>query len=286
MTYYTYKFTWYGLLPFCCDPHMGVSLWIMHRIILLEPRTNRRPATSDTKSVVVTGNFDNWLQTDGVLTRDHFGNFEADVKLPALDTILFKFVVDGKWVTSLSYKTAQDEFGNNNNYLDVAELTAVEEFVEEPEEPEEQTARDESAGSEPEPVVADDVVEEKLTQVLTSESSYAAVSIPASSDSAFEHVSDISHEESSITDAVPPGTDPDKPSCRNAPEDITPTNSRAGRPLDAEGTTLGGHSCDSSISGRPLQPDSEAVALSPVLARGKGPRRREGLIIRLKSIFR
>lgn len=215
------------------------------------------------------------------MTPDHFGNFEAEVKLPALDTILFKFVVNGEWVTSGSYKTTHDEFGNTNNYLDAAELTAVEEFLEEPK----QDA--ETANYHPEPSgAADESVEDKLTQVLTAESSYAAVSIPPSSDSAFEHVSDVSHGDTEATESTsPPGTDPDKPSCRNAPEDITPTNSAVRRPLDAEVTTLGGQSCDSSISGRPFQPDSETVALSPALARGK-PRRREGLIIRLKSIFR
>lgn len=235
--------------------------------------------------MVVTGNFDNWLQKDGVLTPDHFGNFEADVKLPALDTILFKFVVNGEWVTSASYKTTQDEFGNTNNYLDAAELTAVEEFVEEPVEAEAHaSAEEETAKYAPEPAVSDEAAEEKLMQVLTSESSYAAVSIPPSTDSAFERVSELSHGDADS--AAPSGTDPDKPSCRNAPEDITPTNSRAGRPLDAEVTTLGGHSCDSSLSGRPLQPDGETVALSPAQARGKAPGRREGLIIRLKSIFR
>lgn len=225
--------------------------------------------------MIVTGDFDDWLQKDGVMARDALGVFEAVLKLPALDRISFKFVVDGEWTVSLSYRTTQDEFGNSNNYLDAAELTAVEEFVEEPQ-PESTSEQEDRAGR-------PDLADEKLTQVLTSDSSYAAVSIPASSGSGFPASSDSGFEQVHDPDIEAPGAW-DKPSCRNAPEDITPTASRAGRPLDAEISTLGGHSCDSSLSGRPLQPESEAVALSS--ARTKGPGRREGLIVRLKGIFR
>lgn len=252
-----------------------------------------RPASPGVESVVATGSFDDWAQKDGVLTPSSSGNFEAVVKLPARERIVFKYVLNGSdWVTHPELKTVLDEHGNFNNFVDADELTAVEEFVREPtseaSEADEVSASSGSAGAnvadaqeaESNEKDKDDKPEDKLTHVLTAESLYASVSIPPSSDSAYEHVSQDSDDDPHEPDG--------KPRRRNAPEDITPTASRAGtrpqQPQDEEVTTLGAHSCDSSISGRALQPDSETVdALTP--KRKPMERRRDGFMGRLKSIF-
>ncbi|OVF04693.1 hypothetical protein A9F13_26g00473 [Clavispora lusitaniae] len=261
MTFYTYKFTW--------------------------------PASPGIESVVATGSFDDWAQKDGVLTPSSSGNFEAVVKLPARERIVFKYVLNGSdWVTHPELKTVSDEHGNFNNFVDADELTAVEEFVREAtseaSEADEVSASLGSAGAnvadaqeaESNEKDKDDKPEDKLTHVSTAESSYASVSIPPSSDSAYEHVSQDSDDDPHEPDG--------KPRRRNAPEDITPTASRAGtrpqQPQDEEVTTLGAHSCDSSISGRALQPDSETVDASTP-KRKPMERRRDGFMGRLKSIF-
>lgn len=150
----------------------------------------------------------------------------------------------------------------------------------------------------PEPlaaVVHDD--EERLTNVLTSGSSYAAVSVPESEGSGFENISRVEELNFDASNRLARN--------RTAPEDITPTNSNTGGAAaakqgsttaaqDSEVTTLGPNSRNSSFTGRPHQPDGEAVDIMkvpgsfplPTKPEEKRLSRRDGLITRLKGIFR
>lgn len=273
--------------------------------------TNSRPANPDTHSVIVTGNFDDWSQSQGVLTKDvDTGSFEAVLRLRERQKLVFKFVLNGsEWVTDDAYKVEYDEHGNPNNYVDASELIEVHEFTKE-ETPKAETpefsplavassergpvelpeaATTESAAAKETTLPTSD--EEKLTNVLTSDSSYAAVSIPGSGSSGFESISDEDDFDPSNRNARH----------RTAPEDVTPTSSNPGlkRPAgsgaaDSEVTTLGSNSRSSSFTGRPQQSDCETVDVmkvpgsfpSPVKSDEKVHGRRDGLITRLRGLFR
>ncbi|KAI0453434.1 hypothetical protein F5B21DRAFT_479293 [Xylaria acuta] len=70
------------------------------------------PATE----VYVTGTFDDWKKTEKL---EKVGDsFEKTVALPdASSKILYKFVVDGEWVTDHTAPKETDESGNDNNVL-------------------------------------------------------------------------------------------------------------------------------------------------------------------------
>lgn len=293
--------------------------------------------------MVVTGNFDDWAQTQGVLTKDpDSGAFEAVLRFHKLHKLVFKFVVNGEWVTDSSHKIEHDEHGNPNNYIDAADLTEVQEFTKEAT-PEAQSAATiapvKLAATEQPPVPVPAAAstqshnkagdageaavslpiklvleshdgENKLTNVLTSDSSYAAVSIPGSGLSAYEN---ISHDEEADADA---DADASNGSARNrtAPEEVTPTNSNSGvsapglvhskqqasgsgDAADSEVTTLGPNSRNNSFTGRLNQPDGENVDVLKVPGSFPSPAksadktaashsRRDGLITRLKGLFR
>ncbi|KIY72974.1 carbohydrate-binding module family 48 protein [Cylindrobasidium torrendii FP15055 ss-10] len=63
--------------------------------------------------VVVTGTFDQW-SSSLPLSREG-GVFRATTTLPWAEKILYKFVVDGNWVTSPQAPTENDNSGNVNN---------------------------------------------------------------------------------------------------------------------------------------------------------------------------
>lgn len=147
----------------------------------------------------------------------------------------------------------------------------------------------------PEVVAHDD--EERLTNVLTSGSSYAAVSVPESEGSGFENISRNEEQNFDASNRLARN--------RTAPEDITPTTSNTGGAAaakqgstgatqDSEVTTLGPNSRNSSFTGRPHQPDGETVDIVkipgslplPSKTEEKRLSRRDGLITRLKGIFR
>lgn len=233
---------------------------------------------------MVTGNFDNWSQSDGVLTKDADSEpFEVLLKVPTRERLVFKFVVNGEWTTDSNYKLEHDEHGNPNNYVDADELIAVEEFTEElAEEPVAVAATTDAPKTADfeESASVDEPDHEKITQVLTSDSSYAAVSLP-STDSAFEHVSQ---------EGDPPSNR--NPRRRNAPEDLTPTNSsgvaaKQPQTTDSEVTTIGPNSRNSSFTGRPLPEETLKVpGAYPVDVDLPKKGRRDGLITRLKGLFR
>lgn len=89
----------------------------------------RRPVSSGTESVVVTGNFDDWSLKDGVLNKQEgdFGSeFVGEIHLDEPQRLVFKFVVNGsQWITSPKYNIEHDVHGNANNYLEPEDLTEI-----------------------------------------------------------------------------------------------------------------------------------------------------------------
>ncbi|GMG28339.1 unnamed protein product [Ambrosiozyma monospora] len=72
---------------------------------------------SGPKDVIVTGTFDDWSKTLP-LVKQADGSFELTVPFPKdQEKILFKFVVDGEWATSKTYKHEPDTSGHLNNVL-------------------------------------------------------------------------------------------------------------------------------------------------------------------------
>ncbi|KAG7825275.1 hypothetical protein KL909_001567 [Ogataea angusta] len=73
--------------------------------------------TQAKKSVILTGSFDNWSQSLPLI-KQRDGSFSLSFPFPNdTEKVAFKFVVDGKWITSEDYKVETDELGNKNNVL-------------------------------------------------------------------------------------------------------------------------------------------------------------------------
>lgn len=75
------------------------------------------------KEVIVTGTFDEWNKTLP-LVKQTDGSFELTVPLPSDKDILYKYVVDGEWLTSGDETKGNDENGIENNVLSVSALSA------------------------------------------------------------------------------------------------------------------------------------------------------------------
>ncbi|KAL9080092.1 MAG: hypothetical protein Q9159_007660 [Coniocarpon cinnabarinum] len=72
--------------------------------------------TAPADEVYVTGTFDDWSKS--VQLAKENGVFTKQVDLPSnAHDILYKFVVDGKWVTDSAQPTSTDHEGNENNIL-------------------------------------------------------------------------------------------------------------------------------------------------------------------------
>ncbi|BFZ64791.1 Cruciform DNA binding protein [Saitoella coloradoensis] len=72
--------------------------------------------------VYVTGTFDNWSRSTRLSPTPSSAtqkktSYSAEVELPSTEKILYKFVVDGQWVTSPLAATETDAEGNVNNVL-------------------------------------------------------------------------------------------------------------------------------------------------------------------------
>lgn len=153
--------------------------------------SSRQTTDPAVRSVVVTGNFDNWSQSSDPLLKKDDGRFEGVIQFKKKEKLTFKFVVNGSdWVINPDYSTEWDN-GIENNVIDESDLTVVEPFEELP-----------SAAAKIEPEVVppvtehipvqhqeehDDDDEDLLTSTHTDKdtelsqvSSYSAVSIPAS----------------------------------------------------------------------------------------------------------
>jgi hypothetical protein len=80
-----------------------------------------RPS-NEPKSVYVTGTFDNWSKSTKLsLTGE---KFKATISVPK-EKIVFKFVVDGQWITTSLFKTEKDNMGIENNVIYPDDLDEV-----------------------------------------------------------------------------------------------------------------------------------------------------------------
>lgn len=230
---------------------------------------------------MITGNFDNWSQSFALNKDPITGEFETELKLPKKEKIIFKFVLNGtEWVTDPHLQYEHDEHGNANNVVYAENLVAVEEFTEE---------KDASPFAEPpQKGISSERGEsdsEKLTNVLTSESSYAAVSIPESKDSGFE---EVEHYKAPITDVTPTSSNlPHLSSVSTEQVDHGPPR-HPQPPFESDVSTLGGNSCNSSLAGRGQQ-ELELLELKR-LSKGsvslKVVSGGDNLMTRLRGLFR
>ena len=72
------------------------------------------------KKVQLTGNFANWNQFFP-MTQEEKGVFKLELNLPRQE-IIFKFIVDDKWVYSNNYEKKDDGHSNINNYIDLKNI--------------------------------------------------------------------------------------------------------------------------------------------------------------------
>lgn len=83
---------------------------------------------SDVKSdVYVTGTFDNWTKSTKLFKKRDGPGYLITVEVPN-EKNYFKFVVDGSWVTSPSFKIESDENGIENNVLYPEDLVRCQDF--------------------------------------------------------------------------------------------------------------------------------------------------------------
>ncbi|EGV61929.1 hypothetical protein PSN45_000625 [Yamadazyma tenuis] len=229
------------------------------------------PLEDSVESVQVTGNFDNWSRANPPLAKDSNG-FAGIIKLPAKQKLIFKFVINGtEWKLGPHYKTASDESGIENNFIDEDELSLYEEFEKEstvePESASESTESD-SGGK-----------EHEIHQVLTGASSFAAVSIPSNS-SKFEDLAEADSPPVTPTETPVTGSDP--------------------RPTTSSAVTGGGTVMNLSDSNSTLNKPDElripgSYPISPVAKGGdvtntpsntSGRFKKDGLVSKFRGLFK
>lgn len=66
-------------------------------------------------SVYVTGTFDNWSKSTK-LVQNKDGSYSVTIEVPK-EKIMFKYVVDGTWLTTSKFKTEKDSTGIENNVI-------------------------------------------------------------------------------------------------------------------------------------------------------------------------
>ncbi|GAA5868207.1 hypothetical protein JCM3774_000600 [Rhodotorula dairenensis] len=76
-------------------------------------------------TVIATGTFDNWQCSLPPLTRQADGTFAGQISLPHGDKVLYKYVVDGQWLTNPAEPIETDHSGNLNNVLHVPAKSTV-----------------------------------------------------------------------------------------------------------------------------------------------------------------
>ncbi|KAH3686131.1 hypothetical protein WICPIJ_002895 [Wickerhamomyces pijperi] len=72
--------------------------------------------TESANNVLVTGTFDNWSQSIKI-TKSKGGTFSGSLEVDPSKKLVFKFVVDGKWLTSDRFRTERDSAGIENNVM-------------------------------------------------------------------------------------------------------------------------------------------------------------------------
>lgn len=193
-------------------------------------------------SVEVTGNFDDWNKSNPPLIKDDkCGKFKGVIKLDRQEKLVFKFIVDGDWKLNALYKVEHDDGGMENNYVDAHELKIMEQF--------EQITKDQD----------DAKSGDNIHQVLTSSSSFAAVSIPEDEGAKAVSGAEAGAETESGTNesAAAPG---DNPNLSDSLSTLNTPQSRTSLQLNSIP-----NSASNSASSRP---------------------KNSGLVSRMKSLFR
>lgn len=215
------------------------------------------------------------------LAKDDASNsFKGTVKLDSKDDFVFKFILnDHTWAVNQDYSIKTDEFGNENNYVSVDELTVFEEFEQgdrldqtpEVAEPEQQQQKEQESSE-----------GEDIQQVLTSSSSFAAVSIPSDA-SNFEQVEPMSKPN-------PAEVDPDQMETISRPN-LSDSNSTLNTP---RGTTVSDtpDNTHKLPGGYPVTPTSEASTgpssanLSATNSPRKATGKKDSLVSRFRGFFK
>ncbi|KAH3667813.1 hypothetical protein WICMUC_005213 [Wickerhamomyces mucosus] len=79
-------------------------------------------ANDRASSVYVTGTFDNWSQNTRLYKNSNNHNYSTTIEIDPNEKLIFKFIVDGKWLTTSNFKTEKDSVGIENNVLYPEEL--------------------------------------------------------------------------------------------------------------------------------------------------------------------
>ncbi|KAK9476067.1 hypothetical protein V1514DRAFT_322493 [Lipomyces japonicus] len=82
-----------------------------------------RPADRPANEVYVTGTFDDWSKS-APLVKNVDGSWSVSIPLPS-EKILYKFVVDDKWIIDDDGNKETDESGNTNNVLTLEDAAAA-----------------------------------------------------------------------------------------------------------------------------------------------------------------
>lgn len=249
-----------------------------------------RPHNGDAKSVQVTGNFDNWGKTFPPLVKDDNSNcFKGTIKLNTKQDLEFKFIINGDiWSINEEYLVKSDEFGNHNNFVPEDELRLFEEFEQGQISPELEPV-EEQAQENPAHEQLDDI-----QQVLTSSSSFAAVSLPSNA-SNFEHIEPESMPNHPVSNQISQSESMARPNLSDSVSTLNNPN-RSGA-LNNEVGDL-----NSKIPGAyPSTPKSESPAASinpstnpstnpslssPGHSSRKPPGKKDGLVSRFKGFFK
>lgn len=162
----------------------------------------RRSSDPNAQSVQITGNFDNWTNSQEALEKN--GDiFTGLIRTDQKDKLVFKFIINGNdWITSDQYKVEYDESGIPNNYVDAEELQVLEEFELEDSHASLNKVSPSTNLTDNKKTAQDTEDKTNLTQVLTSDSSFAAVSIPGSAGLTYENIEDTIDENLNSEEAV------------------------------------------------------------------------------------
>ena len=76
------------------------------------------------QDVILTGEFDNWKGSIPLVKQAN-GSFKLSFPIESTHKFIFKFIVDGEWTVSDSYKKEADAGGIENNYLDTEDIVAA-----------------------------------------------------------------------------------------------------------------------------------------------------------------
>ncbi|KAL5527565.1 hypothetical protein ACEPAG_6366 [Sanghuangporus baumii] len=227
----------------------------------------------DAQSVIVTGTFDNWSSSVH-LQRSESG-FTGSVAVPWDAKILYKFIVNGNWVTHPSQPTETDGAGFVNNVVhtptkpapspipaDSAKKEATEPVAIVPEEPKKEVIEEEQPKKIENVDVAPSVpVPIQPVPVLDGTTDTTPESKPATAETVVS-----THEAAPAPNAAPEST-PTASSSTDAPEPSTPPQNKSDlpesspapapvTPIKTNGTSAPGHARTSTGTSTP--PSSSA----------------------------